>query len=46
MESGGRRVSLRRSGKWREKGVVERSGKWREKAVVEEKWKVEGEGCR
>ena len=33
MESGGRSVSLR-------------SGKWREKAVVEEKWKVEGEGCR
>ena len=34
MDSGGRRVSLRRSGQWREKGVVE------------EKWKVEGEGCR
>ena len=34
MDSGGRRLSLRRS------------GQWREKAVVEEKWTVEGEGCR
>ena len=54
MESGGRRLSLKRSGKWREKCVVEekwkvegevcrRSGQWREKSVVEEKWTVEGE---